>query len=45
MTRNLYVAFKQDQGRSQQAGQAYANLLLSDQGQKLLQEAGFVPLR
>ncbi len=45
MTRNLYVAFKSDQGRSQQAGQAYANLLLSDQGQKLLQEAGFVPLR
>jgi phosphate transport system substrate-binding protein len=45
MTRNLYVAFKQDQGRSQQAGQAYANLLLSDQGQKLLQDAGFVPLR
>jgi phosphate transport system substrate-binding protein len=45
MTRNLYVVFKQDQGRSQQAGQAYANLLLSDQGQKLLQETGFVPLR
>lgn len=45
MTRNLYVAFKQDQGRSQQAGQAYANLLLSDQGQRLLQQAGFVSLR
>jgi phosphate transport system substrate-binding protein len=45
LTRQLFVTFKQDGGRSQQAGQAYADLLLSDRGQMLLEEAGFVKLR
>ncbi|OUC13548.1 MAG: phosphate ABC transporter substrate-binding protein [Alkalinema sp. CACIAM 70d] len=45
LTRNLYVVFKQDGQRSQQAGQAYANLLLSGQGQGLLEQAGFVRIR
>jgi phosphate transport system substrate-binding protein len=45
LTRNLYIIWKQDQGRSQQAGQAYADLLLTQEGQAQLAQAGFVPLR
>ncbi|MBD2326791.1 PstS family phosphate ABC transporter substrate-binding protein [Alkalinema sp. FACHB-956] len=45
LTRNLYVVFKQDGQRSQQVGQAYANLLLSGQGQGLLEQTGFVRIR
>ncbi len=45
LTRKLSVAFKQDGGRSQQSGQAYADLLLSDRGQAMLDAAGFVKLR
>jgi phosphate transport system substrate-binding protein len=44
-TRRLFVVIKQNGQLDQQAGQAYANLLLSAQGQNLLQEAGFVNLR
>lgn len=43
--RQLYVVIKQDGGRDQQAGEAYVNLLLSDDGQRLVDRAGFVPLR
>ena len=42
---NLYVIIKQNQGRSQQAGVAYATLLLTDQGQKAIEQAGFLRLR
>jgi serine/threonine protein kinase len=45
MIGNLYVVVKLDGGLKQQAGIAYANMLLSDEGQKLIEEAGFVPLR
>ena len=45
LTRNLFVVIKQDGGRSQQMGQAYYQMLLSDEGQQLLEEAGFVPLK
>jgi phosphate transport system substrate-binding protein len=45
LTRNLYVVWEQDQSRSQQAGQAYADLLLTQEGQAQLAQAGFVPLR
>jgi phosphate transport system substrate-binding protein len=45
LTRNLYVIWKQDQGRSQQAGQAYADLLRTQEGQAQLVQAGFVPLQ
>lgn len=44
-TRRLFVVIKQNEQLDQQAGQAYANLLLSAEGQNLLQEAGFVNLR
>ncbi|MBD2436901.1 PstS family phosphate ABC transporter substrate-binding protein [Nostoc sp. FACHB-110] len=40
----LYVIVKQNQGREQQAGEAYAKLLLTDQGQQAIAQAGFVPV-
>ena len=42
---NLSVIIKQNKGREQQIGDAYAELLLTDQGQKAIQEAGFVGVR
>ena len=45
ITRNLFVIIKQDGQSDQQAGQAYANLLLTEQGQQLTSQAGFVRLR
>jgi phosphate transport system substrate-binding protein len=45
LTRNLFVILKQNQGIEQQAGEAYANLLLSGQGQEGIAKAGFVRIR
>ena len=45
ITRNLFVVVKQNGGTEQQAGEAYANLLLSDQGQDAIAKAGFVRVR
>lgn len=45
LTRNLFVIIKRNQGREQQAGEAYANLVLSQAGQEIAAKAGFVPLR
>ncbi|MEI1376284.1 substrate-binding domain-containing protein [Nostoc sp. UHCC 0926] len=42
---NLSVIIKQNKGREEQIGDAYANLLLTDQGQKAIQQAGFVGVR
>ena len=42
---NLSVIIKQNKGREQQIGDAYANLLLTDQGQKAIEQAGFVRVR
>jgi len=39
ITRNLFVIIKQNQSRQQQAGVAYARLLLTDQGQKAIEQA------
>ena len=44
LTRYLSVIVKQDGGRAQQAGEAYAQLLLKTQMQKLVKQAGFVPI-
>ncbi|NEU74418.1 protein kinase [Hassallia byssoidea VB512170] len=41
----LYVVIKLDSGFDEQAGIAYANIILSDEGQKMVEEAGFVPFR
>jgi phosphate transport system substrate-binding protein len=45
LTRRIFVVIKQDGKLDEQAGVAYANMLLSDEGQKLVEEAGFVPIR
>jgi phosphate transport system substrate-binding protein len=39
------VVVKQDGQIDQQAGEAYANLLLTVQGQELIEKAGFVRIR
>ncbi len=45
ITRRLFVIIKRDGGLDEQSGVAYVNLLLSREGQQLVQEAGLVPLR
>jgi phosphate transport system substrate-binding protein len=45
VTRRLLIIVKRDSKRDKQAGLAYANILLSDEGQKLINQAGFVSLR
>jgi len=45
LTRQLFVVIKQNGQIEQQAGEAYANLLLTNQGQDLLTQAGFVRIR
>ena len=45
ITRRLFVILKRDGRLDEQAGVAYANMLLSDEGQKLSEQAGFVPIR
>ena len=41
----VYVIVKENGGIEEQAGFAYASLLLSQEGQKLIQKTGFVPVR
>ncbi|ACC84976.1 PstS family phosphate ABC transporter substrate-binding protein [Nostoc punctiforme] len=47
LTRRLFVVIKRERDRTldEQAGVAYVNLLLSDEGQKLVDQAGLVPIR
>lgn len=45
LVRRLFVVIKRDGTLDEQAGVAYVNLLLSDQGQQLLNQAGLVPIR
>jgi phosphate transport system substrate-binding protein len=45
LTRRLFVVIRRDQSIDEQAGIAYANLLLSKEGQQIIQRSGFVPLR
>jgi phosphate transport system substrate-binding protein len=45
MIANLFVIIKQNKGREQQIGDAYAKLLLTDQGQRAIEQAGFVGVR
>jgi phosphate transport system substrate-binding protein len=48
LTRNLYAIYKDYPGDSnveEQAGRSYVNLLLSDQGQQLIEKSGFIPIR
>jgi phosphate transport system substrate-binding protein len=45
ITRRLFVIVKQDGSVDRQAGEAYAKLLLTAQGQELIAKAGFVSIR
>lgn len=45
ITRRLFVVIKRDGKLDEQAGVAYVNMLLSDEGQQLVEQAGLVPLR
>lgn len=45
ITRRLFVIVKQNGQIDQQAGESYANLLLTEQGQELITKAGFVRIR
>jgi phosphate transport system substrate-binding protein len=45
ITRRLFVIVKQNGQTDQQAGEAYARLLLTNQGQELISKAGFVRIR
>jgi phosphate transport system substrate-binding protein len=44
LTHYLYVTFLENKADDLQIGQAYANFLLTPQGQKLITKAGFIPL-
>jgi phosphate transport system substrate-binding protein len=45
LTRNLFVVIKQNGQIEQQSGESYSNLLLSNQGQELIEKSGFVRVR
>lgn len=45
IARNLFVIIKQNGYVEQQAGEAYAKLLLTEQGQEMITKAGFVRIR
>ncbi len=44
LTRRLFVVIKRDGRLDEQAGVAYANMILSNEGQELVEKIGFVPL-
>jgi phosphate transport system substrate-binding protein len=44
LTRRLFVVVRHDGTLDERAGIAYANLLLSGEGQEIIRQAGFVPL-
>lgn len=45
LTRRLFIVIKKDGDLTEKVGTAYVNLLLSDEGQKFISQAGFVPIR
>ena len=45
ITRNLFVIVKQNGQADQQAGEAYANWLLTQESQELIEKAGFVRIK
>ena len=45
LTRRLFVIVKQDASTDEAAGRAYANILLSPEGQDLIEQTGFVRIR
>jgi len=45
LSRRLFIIINQDGSFDQLSGEAYTNLLLTDEGQKLVQQVKFVPIR
>ncbi|MEL6383089.1 MAG: PstS family phosphate ABC transporter substrate-binding protein [Cyanobacteria bacterium J06626_18] len=45
LTRQLFVVVKKNGAAEEEAGQAYADILLSPEGQALIEEAGFISIR
>ncbi|MCL1464380.1 PstS family phosphate ABC transporter substrate-binding protein [Argonema galeatum] len=45
ITRRLFVVIKENGQSDQEAGEAYAKLLLTNQGQELIKKAGFVRIK
>jgi phosphate transport system substrate-binding protein len=45
ITRRLFVVVKKNGQLDQQAGEVYAQLLLTDEGQRSILQSGFVPIR
>ena len=45
ITRRLFLIVKENEQSDRQAGEAYANFLLTDQGQEFIAKAGFVRIR
>lgn len=43
--RRLFVIIKQNSQDDEQVGEVYARLMLTDEGQRLIKEAGFIPIR
>jgi phosphate transport system substrate-binding protein len=44
LTRKLFLIIKKDEKTDEQAGMAYANFLLSEEGQKYIDLSGFAPI-
>jgi ABC-type phosphate transport system substrate-binding protein len=45
LTRRLFVAIAQNGQADETVGETYTNLLFTDEGQKLIKKAGFIPMR
>jgi phosphate transport system substrate-binding protein len=45
LIQRIFVVIRQDGTLDEMAGVAYANLLLSEKGQALINQAGYLPLR
>lgn len=45
ITRNIFVIVKENGQTDQQAGEAYANWLLTSQGQELIEKTGFIRIK
>ena len=45
LIRRIFIIFREDGELDELAGRAYANLLLSQEGQMLIDEAGYIPIR
>lgn len=45
LTRRLFIIIKQNNSTDQQAGEAYSQLLLTSQGQDLIEKLGFIKIR